>query len=122
MNVTRTFKALDHDGEGTLPSGGFRQAMRNFGLPVSSNEADVLINHFDPTGKGEIDYMAFVKYMQGSASPKRRRRRPEVPSLGLERERAAQDHFVLVKADVREALRAAASGQALYTLVCYVPY
>ena len=53
-NVTRTFKSLDKMGVGTLPIGPFRQAMRDLGLPVTSNEASTLIDHFDPTGKGEI--------------------------------------------------------------------
>ena len=103
-NVTRTFKSLDKMGIGTLPIGPFRQAMRDLGLPVTSNEASILIDHFDPTGKGEINYMEFIKFMRGSKSPRRRRG-------GGGREKKSKknnSHYVLIKTDVREALRAAA--------------
>jgi len=100
-NVTRTFKSLDKMGVGTLPIGPFRQAMRDLGLPVTSNEASTLIDHFDPTGKGEINYMEFIKFMRGSKSPRRRRKKEG----GIKQD---ESHYVLIKTDVREALRAAA--------------
>ena len=55
---------FDKKNKGTITIGDITKIMRNFGYPLSKEEARSMISNVDASGDGEVDFEEFVTLMQ----------------------------------------------------------
>ena len=58
------FNMFDRNKKGTLSIGDIVKIMKNFGYPMSKEEAKSMISHLDDSGDGEVDFDEFVMLME----------------------------------------------------------
>ena len=58
------FDMFDRKGKGTLSIGDIIKIMKNFGYPMTKEEARGMISHVDASGDGEVDFEEFVMIME----------------------------------------------------------
>ena len=58
------FDMFDKKNKGTITIGDITKIMRNFGYPLSKEEARSMISNVDASGDGEVDFEEFVMLME----------------------------------------------------------
>ena len=58
------FDMFDRNKKGTLSIGDITKIMKNFGYPMTKEEARSMISHVDASGDGEVDFEEFVMLME----------------------------------------------------------
>jgi calmodulin len=58
------FNMFDRNKKGTLSIGDITKIMKNFGYPMTKEEARGMISHVDASGDGEVDFDEFVMLME----------------------------------------------------------
>ena len=58
------FVMFDRNKKGTLSIGDITKIMKNFGYPMTKEEARSMISHVDASGDGEVDFEEFVMLME----------------------------------------------------------
>ena len=58
------FDMFDRNKKGTLSIGDITKIMRNFGYPMTKEEARSMISNVDASGDGEVDFEEFVMLME----------------------------------------------------------
>ena len=58
------FDMFDRNKKGTLSIGDITKIMRNFGYPMTKEEARNMISNVDASGDGEVDFEEFVMLME----------------------------------------------------------
>ena len=58
------FDMFDRNKKGTLSIGDITKIMKNFGYPMSKEEARSMISNVDSSGDGEVDFDEFVMLME----------------------------------------------------------
>ena len=58
------FDMFDRNKKGTVSIGDLTKIMKNFGYPMSKEEARSMISHVDASGDGEVDFEEFVMLME----------------------------------------------------------
>ena len=61
------FNMFDKNKKGTLSIGDITKIMKNFGYPMTKEEARGLISNVDASGDGEVDFEEFVMIMEKQA-------------------------------------------------------
>merc|ERR1719469_201601 len=67
----RSFRIMDHDRSGSLDADELSIGLRRYGLPLSKDEIDELIDAIDKDGGGIIDYNEFLVALRGDINPRR---------------------------------------------------
>ena len=58
------FDMFDRNGKGTLSISDITKIMKNFGYPMTKEEARGMISHVDTSGDGSVDFEEFVMIME----------------------------------------------------------
>ncbi len=58
------FDMFDRNKKGTLSIGDITKIMKNFGYPMTKEEARSMISNVDSSGDGEVDFDEFVMLME----------------------------------------------------------
>ena len=58
------FDMFDRNKKGTVSIGDLTKIMKNFGYPMSKEEAKSMISNVDASGDGEVDFEEFVMLME----------------------------------------------------------
>ena len=58
------FNMFDRNKKGTLSIGDITKIMKNFGYPMTKEEARGMISNVDASGDGEVDFEEFVMLME----------------------------------------------------------
>ena len=58
------FDMFDRNKKGTLSIGDITKIMKNFGYPMTKEEARSMISNVDSSGDGEVDFEEFVMLME----------------------------------------------------------
>merc|ERR1719469_846027 len=67
----RSFRIMDHDRSGSLDADELSIGLRRYGLPLSKDEIEELIDAIDKGGGGMIDYDEFLVALRGDINPRR---------------------------------------------------
>ena len=70
-SLARIFKAMDERGDGRLDVDDFRWGLIDYGLSVSKEEAQEVLNAFDRDGNGFVDFNEFLVALKGELTPAR---------------------------------------------------
>ena len=62
-SVEQIFAEMDEDGNGTVTSKEFRNAMRKLSIGIKSKEIDQIMQRIDENGDGVIDYQEFFSVL-----------------------------------------------------------
>jgi len=58
--LARIFKAMDENGNRKLECDDFRWGLMDYGVSVTKEEAAEVLNHFDKSGDGRVDFDEFL--------------------------------------------------------------
>ena len=58
------FDMFDRTNKGTISIGDITKIMKNFGYPMTKEEARSMVSHVDASGDGEVDFEEFVMLME----------------------------------------------------------
>ena len=61
------FDMFDRNKKGTISIGDIVKIMKNFGYPMTKEEARSLVSNVDASGDGEVDFEEFVMIMEKQA-------------------------------------------------------
>ena len=64
--IARIFKAMDDTGDRKLDVDDFRWGLLDFGIQVSVEEAQEILNHFDTDKNGSVDFNEFLRTLKVS--------------------------------------------------------
>ena len=71
--LSKIFKAMDNNSNGKLDLDDFRWGLMDFGLQLTKEEAQQVLNHFDRDGNGQVDFNEFLKTLRGQLSDSRKK-------------------------------------------------
>lgn len=59
--IARIFKAMDENGSRTLDVDDFRWGLKDYGVTISKEEAQQVLDHFDRDRNGQVDFNEFLR-------------------------------------------------------------
>ena len=63
--LSKIFKAMDNNNNGKLDLDDFRWGLMDFGLQLTKEEAQQVLDHFDRDGNGQVDFKEFLGTLRG---------------------------------------------------------
>jgi Ca2+-binding EF-hand superfamily protein len=64
--IARIFAAMDNNGNKTLDVDDFRWGLKDYGISISKEEAQQVLDHFDRDRNGVVDYNEFLRAIRVS--------------------------------------------------------
>lgn len=64
--IARIFAAMDNNGNKLLDVDDFRWGLKDYGISVSKEEAQQILDHFDRDRNGVVDYNEFLRALRVS--------------------------------------------------------
>lgn len=64
--IARIFAAMDLNGNRSLDVDDFRWGLKDYGISISKEEAQQVLDHFDRDRNGVVDYNEFLRAMRVS--------------------------------------------------------
>ena len=65
-SLQRIFRAMDQNGNCKLECDDFRWGLMDFGIQVTPEEAQEILNHFDTDKNGVVDFQEFLRCLKVS--------------------------------------------------------
>ena len=62
--ISRIFAAMDNNGNKTLDVDDFRWGLKDYGISISKEEAQQVLDHFDRDRNGVVDYNEFLRALR----------------------------------------------------------
>jgi len=70
-SLNRIFRKMDERGDRRLDVDDFRWGLLDFGIQVSPEEAQEVLNHFDSDKNGSVDFQEFLRSLKGDLNERR---------------------------------------------------
>eukprot|EP00347_Sterkiella_histriomuscorum_P021558 403333558 len=71
--IAKIFKAMDENGSKTLDVDDFRWGLKDYGITISKEESQQVMQHFDRDGNGSVDFNEFLRALKGDLNATRKR-------------------------------------------------
>lgn len=64
--IARIFKAMDNNSNHLLDVDDFRWGLKDYGITISKEEAQQVLDHFDRDRNGQVDFNEFLRALKVS--------------------------------------------------------